>query len=161
MCASESSYAELNSRSVGPEQAVQLTATIQVLNSANPGHTGEILPGSARATEPNLSFPPPLMNPSSDPMMSSPRLDTIREGVLDEMERSARRFRALLIGAALGESLLMALAVVLTDWKDPVQRLIFVTAIGTWTLLAIGLVVLAHYVTSGLARLAAASSADG
>ena len=93
--------------------------------------------------------------------MTTAPLDAIREGVLDEMERSARRFRMAFVGAAMGESLLLLCAVLLTDWKNPTHRLIFVTAIGTWTLLALGLAVLGAYMTQGLARLAAASAHGG
>ena len=90
--------------------------------------------------------------------MSDSNIDAIRENVLAEMDASARRVRLLLLGAAMGEAALIALALVITDWKDPVQRLVFVMGFGTYTMLVVGLVTLGAYVSRSLSRIVTALS---
>ena len=86
--------------------------------------------------------------------------DAVRASVLAQMDRANQRVRLMLIAAAMGEGALIAIALLITNWKDPVQRLVFVIGMGTWTMLAIGLVILAAHVSRSLGRVVAALSRD-
>jgi hypothetical protein len=86
--------------------------------------------------------------------------DQVRQSVLAHMDRANQRVRTMLIVAALVEGAIIAAALILTNWKDPVQRLVFVVAIGTWTLIAIGLAILGAHISRSVSRLTAALSAE-
>lgn len=71
---------------------------------------------------------------------------------LDRIERSQRNFKLALAGAVMIEGLLLALLLWLTDFSDRVQALVFVAAVGGYTLIALGLVMLATHVDRTLLR---------
>lgn len=71
---------------------------------------------------------------------------------LDRIERSQRNFKLALAGALMIEALLIGALLWLTDFSDRVQALVFVAAIGGYTLLALGLVMLATHVDRTLLR---------
>lgn len=77
--------------------------------------------------------------------------DTARMA-LDRIEKSQRTFRLALAGGVMMEGLLIAALLWLTDFSDRAQALIFVAAIGGYTLLALGLVMLAMHVDRTLLR---------
>jgi hypothetical protein len=83
-------------------------------------------------------------------------LESIQAGVLDRMERANQLVRWSIIGAALLESGLFVVAILLVDWNDPVQRLMFLFAVLSYTIIALGLVALAGHVTRTAARILAA-----
>ena len=89
-------------------------------------------------------------------MTQGNRLDAIQAGVLDRMERAEKLVRSAVIGAALIEAGLFAIALYLVDWKDPVQRLMFIFSVLTYTIIALGLVALGGHVTKSAARILAA-----
>lgn len=90
------------------------------------------------------------------------RLDTIREGVLDRMEAGQRLVRIGLGTAALLELAMLAACVLLVDWSDRTQVLLFVIFILSYFILVLGMLALAGHVTSATGRILAALDArDG
>ncbi|MDQ0464315.1 hypothetical protein QO010_002096 [Caulobacter ginsengisoli] len=83
------------------------------------------------------------------------RLDAARKGVLDRMEAGRRLVRLAIIGGAMTEGLLLALAVVLVDWHDKAQILSFVLATLGYSVIVFGLLALAGHVTRATERLLA------
>lgn len=71
---------------------------------------------------------------------------------LDRIERSQRNFKLALAGAVMLEALLIGALLWLTDFGDRVQTLIFVSAVGGYTLIALGLIMLATHVDRTLLR---------
>lgn len=76
---------------------------------------------------------------------------------LDRIERSQRNFKLALAGAVMIEGLLIAALLWLTDFSDRMQALVFVASIGGYTLLALGLVMLATHIDRALLRALQAS----
>jgi hypothetical protein len=71
---------------------------------------------------------------------------------LDRIERSQRNFKLALAGAVMLEAALIGALLWLTDFSDRVQALMFIAAIGGYTLIALGLVMLATHVDRTLLR---------
>ena len=84
--------------------------------------------------------------------MSANDLDNIRQGVLDRMERGDRLVKSAIIGAAVVEGLLLAVAISLADWSNPLHRLVFILSILTYSVVACGLVALAGHVSRSVGR---------
>ena len=72
--------------------------------------------------------------------------------VLDRAERSQLMFRLALVGGAVVEACMIAAMLLITNFADRTQALIFVAAIGGYTLMALGLVMLATHVDRTLLR---------
>lgn len=79
--------------------------------------------------------------------MPTPDLDRMRADVLDRMERSDRLVRWAILLGALFELLLFVAAFLLIDWRDPLQKLVFVLAVSGYTIVALGLVALGGHMT--------------
>jgi len=77
-------------------------------------------------------------------------------GVLEQMDRDARRVRLAVIGAAMVEALLMVIALVKIDWKNDTHVLMFVFAVLGYTIIALGLAALGAHVSRVGARVVAA-----
>ena len=92
-------------------------------------------------------------------MPATRNLDSIREGVLDRMERAERNVRLGVLGAALVELALFAVAFTMLDWSSRVERLVFVFAILGYTIVLLGLVALGAHVTRSVGRVLAAMDA--
>ncbi len=71
---------------------------------------------------------------------------------LDRIERSQRNFKLALAGAVIIEALLLGTLLWLTDFGDRLQALVFVSAVSGYTLIALGLVILATHVDRTLLR---------
>lgn len=71
---------------------------------------------------------------------------------LDRIERSQRNFKLALAGAVMLEALLLGALVWLTDFSDRLQALVFVAAVGGYTLVGLGLVMVATHVDRTLLR---------
>lgn len=84
--------------------------------------------------------------------MSANDLDNIRQGVLDRMERGDRLVKSAIIGAAVVEGLLLAVAISLADWSNPLHRLVFILSILTYSVVACGLVALAGHISRSVGR---------
>ena len=89
-------------------------------------------------------------------MTETGRLEMIQAGVLDRMERAEKLVKAAVVGAALVEAGLFAVALYLVDWSDPLQRLLFIFSVLSYTIIALGLVALGAHVTRTAARILAA-----
>ncbi len=88
--------------------------------------------------------------------IESQRLDEARGHVLDRME-TGRRLVAYGTGAAaLLEVAMLAACIMLVDWGDRTQILLFLIFILSYFILMLGLVALAGHVTSATARILAA-----
>ena len=88
-------------------------------------------------------------------------VDDVRASVLSTIEADNRRMQYLIIGAALVEAGIIAGAIALTVWKDPLHRLVIAVAAGTWTLMAIGFAILGAHVSRVASRVVAALMPDG
>ena len=88
--------------------------------------------------------------------MTQRTLEDIQASVLDRMERADKLIRAAIIGAALLEAGLFAIAIYLVDWDDPTQRLLFIFSVLSYTIIAMGLLALAGHVTRSVGRVLAA-----
>jgi hypothetical protein len=77
--------------------------------------------------------------------------DLVRQ-TLDKIEQSQRRFRLALAGAVMLEALLIGTMLLLVNFSDRAQALIFISAVGGYTLIALGLVMLATHVDRTLLR---------
>jgi len=83
--------------------------------------------------------------------------DVVRQ-TLDKIEKSQRRFQLVLAGAVMFEALLIGAMLLLVNFSDRAQALIFISAVGGYTLIALGLVMLATHVDRTLLRALQAQS---
>ena len=83
---------------------------------------------------------------------SAQDLDGIRHGVLDRMERGDRLVKGAIMAAAILEGLLLVVAIVIADWSNPLDRLVFVLSILTYSVIACGLVALAGHISRSTGR---------
>lgn len=72
--------------------------------------------------------------------------ETIRRAVLDEVDRSALRYRLAFIAAAIVESAFLAAFLLLADFHNRLHLLIFIAAIATYTIIALGLIALGVHI---------------
>jgi len=86
----------------------------------------------------------------------SQRLDEAREGVLDRMETGRRLVHYGTGAAALLELAMLAACIVLVDWGDRGQVLLFLIFILSYFIIMLGMLALAGHVTSATARILAA-----
>ena len=87
-------------------------------------------------------------------------LDTARGRVLDRMEAGQRLMRFGTGAAALLEVAMLVTCIVLVDWNDRTQILLFLIFILSYFILVLGMVVLAGHVTNSTARILAALDAQ-
>ena len=71
---------------------------------------------------------------------------------LDRIEKSRRMFQLALAGAVMLEAALIGAMLLLVDFSDRLQALVFISAVGGYTLIALGLVMLATHVDRTLLR---------
>ena len=83
-------------------------------------------------------------------------LDHARARVLDRMETGRRLVRFGTSAAALLEVAMLIACIVLVDWNDRTQILLFLIFILSYFILVMGMVALAGHVTSATARILAA-----
>ena len=83
------------------------------------------------------------------------RLDQARASVLDRMETGERLVRIGVGAAALLELAMLAACVMLVDWGERSQVLLFLIFILSYFILVLGMVALAGHVTSATARILA------
>lgn len=84
--------------------------------------------------------------------MATKDLDSIRESVLDRMERGDRLVKGAIIAAAVVEGLLLAAALFMADWSNPLHRLVFILSILTYSVIACGLIALAGHISRSVGR---------
>ena len=88
--------------------------------------------------------------------MPAKDLDAIRNSVLDRMEHHERVVRLAIIGAAVLEGALLVIVLLIIDWRDATQKLVFVTSILSYSILALGLAALGAHVSRTVGRVLAA-----
>ena len=79
-------------------------------------------------------------------------MSDIARQTLDRIERSQRNFKLALAGGVVLEAGLIAAMALLVNFAERVQALIFISAVGGYTLIALGLVMLATHVDRTLLR---------
>ena len=87
------------------------------------------------------------------------RLDRLREGVLDRMEAGQRLVRLVIGAAALLEAAMLVACILLVDWSERTQVLLFVIFILSYLIIMLGMVTLGAHVTNATARILAALEA--
>ena len=85
--------------------------------------------------------------------MRAERLDSIRQGVLARMERADRNVKLGIFGAVLVEMVLFVVVLLVLDLDNRVERLIFVTSILGYTIVALGLAALGAHVSRTAGRI--------
>lgn len=88
--------------------------------------------------------------------MSAKDLDAIRESVLDRMEHHERMVRLAIFGAVALEGVLLVVVLLIIDWRDATQKLVFVTSILSYSIVALGLAALGAHVSRTVGRILAA-----
>ena len=83
------------------------------------------------------------------------RLDRARESVLDRMESGQKLVRIGTGAAAILELAMLAACVLLVDWGDRSQVLLFLIFILSYFILVLGMMALAGHITSATARILA------
>lgn len=83
-------------------------------------------------------------------------LDQARERVLDRMDSGRRLIQLVTGAAALLEGALLIACILLVDWSDRTQILLFVIFILSYFILVLGMLALAGHVTSSTGRILAA-----
>ena len=86
----------------------------------------------------------------------TPSLDSARKRVLDRMETGRRLVRVGTGAAALLEAAMLIVCIILVDWNDRTQILLFLIFILSYFILVMGMVALAGHVTSATGRILAA-----
>lgn len=86
----------------------------------------------------------------------SKSLDQARERVLDRMDSGRRLVKFVTSAAALLEGALLIACILLVDWSDRTQILLFVIFILSYFILMLGMLALAGHVTSATGRILAA-----
>lgn len=76
--------------------------------------------------------------------------------ILDQMERHERRRKLAILGAAAVEALLLVVALLLVNWSDDTQVLLFIFSVLGYTIVVLGLVALGAHVSRVGARVVAA-----
>ena len=84
--------------------------------------------------------------------MSAKDLDAIRQSVLDSMEHHERMVRLAIFGAVALEGMLLAIVLFMIDWRDGTQKLVFVTSILSYSIIALGLAALGAHVSRTVGR---------
>ena len=85
----------------------------------------------------------------------SERLDRARASVLDRMETGQRVMRIATGAAAILELAMLAACILLVDWGERSQVLLFLIFILSYFILVLGMMALAGHVTSATARILA------
>lgn len=80
-------------------------------------------------------------------MSKQSSLDQVRGAVLDKIERSERRYKLALWAAVALESCFLVGFLLLADLGNRVHVLVFLAAIGVYSILALGLVALGAHVS--------------
>lgn len=83
------------------------------------------------------------------------RLDQARKSVLDRMEAGQKLVRFGTGAAALLEVAMLAVSILLVDWGEREQVLLFLIFILSYFILVLGMLALAGHVTSAAARIIA------
>ena len=77
---------------------------------------------------------------------------TDTKAILDRAERSQRYFNLALACGAIIEAVMIVAMLLLTNFADRTQALIFVAAVGGYTLVALGFIMLGTHVDRTLLR---------
>ncbi len=83
------------------------------------------------------------------------RLDQATESVLERMETGRRLMRIGIGAASLLELAMLAACVLLVDWGDRQQVLLFLIFLLSYFILVLGMLALAGHITSATARILA------
>src|SRR5262245_25896055 len=85
-------------------------------------------------------------------MSTSPDLDRLRGAALDRIERAERQYRLAIGAAGLLEAAFLVTFVMLADLGNRLHVLLFLASVGTYSIVALGLVVLGAHVNRATQR---------
>ena len=74
-------------------------------------------------------------------------MDSIRQSVLDRMERHAANMRRAIAGAAVAELLLIVIVMLKLDFANRFEVLVFLLFVMTYTIMLLGLAALGAHVS--------------
>lgn len=94
-------------------------------------------------------------------MDADARLDQIRMSTLDQIERMEQNYSRGFILFGLLEALMLGAFLFLADFRDRTQLLVVIAAIGVYTIVGSGLVLLGMHVSRSTLRLLKAIEAVG
>ncbi len=94
-------------------------------------------------------------------MTSPTRLDSVRERVLDRIERHERMMKLSIAGAALVEAAMLAVALLQLDFSVRFERAVFILFVLTYTVLLLGMAALGAHVSRVGERILAVLDSDG
>jgi hypothetical protein len=70
------------------------------------------------------------------------KVESAGRAVLDRIDRAQRRFQLAFFGAVAAEAGLLAAFVLLADFRERLQALLFLSTVGIYTIVVLGLVAL-------------------
>jgi len=94
-------------------------------------------------------------------MNADARLDELRTSTLDQIDRTEKNYARGFLVFALLEAVVLGAFLYLTDFRDRTQLLVVVAAIGVYTVLGSGLLLLGTHVTRNTLRVLKAIEASG
>lgn len=86
----------------------------------------------------------------------SDKINEIRTGTLNLIERNERNYKLAFVGAALVEMLFIAAFLLLADFSNRVHVLLFVASFSVYTILIFGLIALGLHVNRNTLRVLSA-----
>ena len=78
-------------------------------------------------------------------MQENINLDEIRKNALAKVEKSERNYKLAFYGVAIVEAIFLLLMVWVTDFKDRLHLIIFISSLAIYTIIGLGLVTLGAY----------------
>ncbi len=93
-------------------------------------------------------------------MTSPTRLDSVRERVLDRIERHERMMKLSIAGAALVEAAMLVVALLQLDFSVRFERAVFILFVLSYTVLLLGMAALGAHVSRVGERILAVLDSD-
>lgn len=75
-------------------------------------------------------------------MKDEAKLETVRRAVLDQIDTAQRRYQLAFMGGVVAEAGLLAAFLLLANFGDRLQALLFLSTVGIYTIVVLGLVAL-------------------
>lgn len=91
-------------------------------------------------------------------MTNSARLDQIRGSVLDRMAKAERNAKLSIAAAAFSEMVLFAGAIMIVDFSNHLEKVVFLLFMLSYTTIALGLIAVGAHVSRNTARVLSAMS---
>ena len=79
-------------------------------------------------------------------------LDSVRSGVLAQIERNERNFRLAFFAAVVWEALFILAFILVADFSNRMHLLLLLATIGSYSIVVLGLVALGAHMNRGVLR---------